>query len=91
MGRKSKLRKLEAAAGLRSRAPATAPRGPHEPVQPIGTPAQRWVNWLVPSLIAFLTSAAFLPTLQNAGGGTWAGCVYDVDAIVAALEKGCRL
>ena len=65
MGRKSKLRKLEAAAGLRSRAPATAPREPHEPVQPIGTPAQRWVNWLVPSLIAFLTSAAFLPTLQN--------------------------
>lgn len=26
--------------------------------------------------------------LQNAGGGTWAGCVYDVDAIVAALEAG---
>ena len=26
--------------------------------------------------------------LQNVGGGTWAGCVYDVDAIVAALEAG---
>ena len=26
--------------------------------------------------------------LQNAGGGTWAGCVYDVDAIVSALEAG---
>ena len=26
--------------------------------------------------------------LQNAGGGTWAGCVYDVDAIVAALDTG---
>ena len=26
--------------------------------------------------------------LQRAGGGTWAGCVYDVDRIVAALEAG---
>jgi putative YjhG/YagF family dehydratase len=26
--------------------------------------------------------------LQRVGGGTWGGCVYDVDAIVAALEKG---
>jgi len=26
--------------------------------------------------------------LQQAGGGTWGGCVYDVDAIVAALERG---
>ncbi|MFH1569302.1 MAG: YjhG/YagF family D-xylonate dehydratase [Gemmatimonadota bacterium] len=26
--------------------------------------------------------------LQNAGGGTWGGCVYDVDAIVGALERG---
>ena len=26
--------------------------------------------------------------LQAAGGGTWGGCVYDVDAIVAALEQG---
>jgi hypothetical protein len=25
--------------------------------------------------------------LQRAGGGTWGGCVYDVDAIVAALDK----
>lgn len=28
--------------------------------------------------------------LQNAGGGTWGGCVYDVEAIVAALEAGRR-
>ena len=28
--------------------------------------------------------------LQNAGGGTWAGCVYDVDAIVEALAAGTR-
>ena len=26
--------------------------------------------------------------LQNAGGGTWGGCVYDVDAIIATLEAG---
>ena len=25
--------------------------------------------------------------LQRAGGGTWGGCVYDVDAIVAALAR----
>jgi hypothetical protein len=25
--------------------------------------------------------------LQQAGGGTWGGCVYDVDAIVAALGR----
>lgn len=26
--------------------------------------------------------------LQRAGGGTWAGCVYDVDKVAAALEAG---
>jgi dihydroxyacid dehydratase/phosphogluconate dehydratase len=26
--------------------------------------------------------------LQQAGGGTWGGCVYDVDAIVATLARG---
>ena len=26
--------------------------------------------------------------LQNAGGGTWGGCVFDVDRIVEALENG---
>jgi hypothetical protein len=25
--------------------------------------------------------------LQHASGGTWAGCVYDADAILAALSK----
>ena len=29
--------------------------------------------------------------LQQASGGTWAGCVYDVDRIVAALEAGLEL
>jgi xylonate dehydratase len=28
--------------------------------------------------------------LQRASGGTWAGCVYDVDRIVEALEAGLR-
>src|SRR5205085_1003456 len=28
--------------------------------------------------------------LQRVSGGTWAGCVYDVDRIVAALEAGTR-
>jgi dihydroxyacid dehydratase/phosphogluconate dehydratase len=28
--------------------------------------------------------------LQQAGGGTWGGCVYDVDAIARALERGLR-
>jgi hypothetical protein len=26
--------------------------------------------------------------LQSASGGPWAGCVYDPDAIVRALERG---
>jgi len=26
--------------------------------------------------------------LQSAGGGTWAGCVYDADKIIASLEAG---
>jgi dihydroxyacid dehydratase/phosphogluconate dehydratase len=29
--------------------------------------------------------------LQRASGGTWGGCVYDADAIVAALEKAGAL
>ena len=28
--------------------------------------------------------------LQNASGGTWGGCVYDPDAIIAALELGTK-
>jgi hypothetical protein len=44
-----------------------------------------------------LAPAAALPddtrlwaALQRASGGTWAGCVYDVDRIVAVLEAGRR-
>jgi len=29
--------------------------------------------------------------LQRVGGGTWGGCVYDVERIVAALESGGRM
>jgi hypothetical protein len=28
--------------------------------------------------------------LQSVGGGTWGGCVYDTDAIVAALNERLR-
>jgi putative YjhG/YagF family dehydratase len=28
--------------------------------------------------------------LQNVSGGTWGGCVFDVDAILAALARGAR-
>lgn len=28
--------------------------------------------------------------LQSVGGGTWAGCVYDVDAIIETLEAGMK-
>lgn len=42
-----------------------------------------------------LAAAAALPAdtrlwaaLQQAGGGTWGGCVYDVDAIVSQLTRG---
>ena len=28
--------------------------------------------------------------LQSVGGGTWGGCVYDVDAIVETLEAGMK-
>jgi xylonate dehydratase len=28
--------------------------------------------------------------LQNVGGGTWGGCVYDTDAIIEALKNGTR-
>ena len=28
--------------------------------------------------------------LQNVGGGTWKGCVYDVDAIIETLDAGAK-
>ena len=28
--------------------------------------------------------------LQNASGGTWGGCVFDVDTIIETLEAGKR-
>jgi len=29
--------------------------------------------------------------MQNVGGGTWGGCVFDVDAILETLEEGKRV
>src|SRR5438093_7537353 len=63
MSRQSKSRKREAAGKPPSPAPLEPPRLPREPVA--RTPAEEWVSWLVPLLIALITSAAFLPTLQN--------------------------
>ena len=40
-----------------------AQRELHEPVTQALT--RRWVDWLVPALIALVTFAAFLPTLHN--------------------------
>ena len=75
MSRKSKARQLETAA--KSQHPQLFQRRRAQPVQAavmtsahgdgsiVLTPAQRWVRWLAPLLVALLTLAAFLPTLQN--------------------------
>src|SRR2546422_1042749 len=57
MSRKRKLRKLEVQAAVKA-----SPRGDGSMVL---TSAQRWVRWLAPLLVALITCAAFLPTLQN--------------------------
>src|SRR6266581_3556855 len=58
MSRKKKARKLEAA--LKALSPQPERREPVALALP-----QRWILWLVPTLIALVTFAAFLPTLQN--------------------------
>src|SRR5881409_2132245 len=58
MSRKKKARKLEAA--LKAQSPQRERREPVALALP-----QRWNLWLVPVLIAVVTFAAFLPTLQN--------------------------
>src|SRR3989449_6000578 len=75
MGRKSKSRKLEAAA--KSQRPQLFRRGGPEPVQApvkarprgdgsmVGASPARWTLWLVPLLVALVTVTAFLPALQN--------------------------
>src|SRR2546429_1353476 len=61
MSRKSKSRKLEAATrAQRLQLPQHERRDPVPSALP-----QRWGSWLVPVLIALVTLAAFLPTLQN--------------------------
>ena len=75
MGRKSKSRKLEAAA--KSQHPQLFRRGGPEPGQTtvkarpqedrstVPASAPRWIQWLVPLLVAFVTLTAFLPALEN--------------------------
>src|SRR6058998_97765 len=58
MSRRTQLGKFRAAANSQHQGPP-----PREPV--VHTPAPGWVLWLVPVLIALVTFAAFLPTLQN--------------------------
>lgn len=57
----------------RACAAALAARGPHERLAPNGALPEDTRLWAA---------------LQRASGGTWAGCVYDVDRIVAALDAG---
>src|SRR5229473_402119 len=59
MSRKSKSPTLEAA--VKDQHPQ--PRERRESVA--GVLTERWLSWLVPVLIAVVTFAAFLPTLQN--------------------------
>src|SRR5438552_6173170 len=75
MGRKSKSRKREAAA--KSQHPQLFRRGGPEPGQgpvkarppedgsTVPASAPRWIQWLVPLLVALVTLTAFLPALQN--------------------------
>src|SRR5881296_1780507 len=58
MSRRTQLGKFRAAANSQHQGPP-----PREPV--VRTPAERWLSWLVPVVIALITCAAFLPTLQN--------------------------
>src|SRR5947209_1468957 len=58
MSRRSKLGQFRAAVNRHHPGPS-----PRELV--VRTPAERWVRWLVPAVIALITCAAFLPTLQN--------------------------
>src|SRR5207302_9667887 len=79
MGRKSKSRKLEAAA--KSQHPQLFRHGRPEPVEApvkarppesgsedgsmVRASAPRWIQWLVPVLVALVTFTAFWPALQN--------------------------
>ena len=41
-----------------------------------------------PPTRGFRTDTRLWAALQDASGGTWGGCVYDVDAVLAALAAG---
>ncbi|MGK0240258.1 MAG: dihydroxyacid dehydratase/phosphogluconate dehydratase, partial [Candidatus Pelagisphaera sp.] len=36
------------------------------------------------------TDTRLWATLQNASGGSWAGCIYDADRIAELIEKGLQ-
>jgi putative YjhG/YagF family dehydratase len=59
--------------------------GPEEGTQVLAKRSARMDLAVDPALPA---DTRLWAALQAVGGGTWGGCVYDVDAIVAALEKG---
>ncbi len=61
MSRKSESRKLEAA--VKARHPQLPQREHRE--QGARALPERWVHWLIPSVIALLTFTAFLPALHN--------------------------
>src|SRR5213592_402053 len=74
MGRKTRSRKLEAAA--KSQHPGLFRGDGHEPARSGGVglrsdsstafaSAQEWARWVAPLLVVLITLAAFLPTLQN--------------------------
>src|SRR5438132_336409 len=74
MGHKDKRRKPEAAATsclerFRRQPPepahATMKAGPSGYGSMVSASAARWIHWLVPLLVAFVTLTAFLPALQN--------------------------
>src|SRR5437016_893432 len=74
MGHKDKRRKPEAAATsclerfrrqLPETAQATMKAGPSGYGSMASASAARWIHWLVPLLVAFVTLTAFLPALQN--------------------------
>src|SRR5881628_897872 len=61
MSRKSKASNREVASRPQHSQPP-----PHERPEPVARALlQGWLSWLVPVVIALITSAAFLPTLQN--------------------------
>src|SRR5438876_337580 len=56
---------------------------------PSGTGMQETAQ--ITTALKYLPWGKHVAALQRASGGTWAGCVYDVDWIVATLEAGLHV